>query len=128
MSRRIYYKFEAEGAAYHSFAFSRQFLIDNGVPAHNIVSIDIGREAFPSERKFDLVVSLLSWGFHYPIDTYLDQVHGVLTDEGCMIVDARNNTGGMKKIGDKFVEVSVIEQTPKFSKIAARTTAGGQGK
>lgn len=37
----------------------------------------------------DLVISLVSWGFHFPVSTYLDQVHDLLREGGRLILDLR---------------------------------------
>ena len=39
--------------------------------------------------RFDLVYSICSWGHHYPIETYVDEVRGGLRSGGRLIVDLR---------------------------------------
>jgi len=45
---------------YNSFTHSKLFLIEKGVLEKHLNTIDINKENFPTEQKFDLVVSLLS--------------------------------------------------------------------
>lgn len=70
--------------AYHSFEVARKLLIQNGVHAS---FVDIGKQNFPKD-KFDLVVSFLSWGFHYPLSTYSNQINTPCS----IICDVRKGT------------------------------------
>jgi hypothetical protein len=45
--------------------------------------------AFPA-GPVDLVLSRISWCFHYPYDAYRDKAHAVLRPRGKLIVVCRN--------------------------------------
>ena len=62
---------------YHSFDCALALLADNGV--NNQIYC---HQQLP-DIEFDLVISLLSWGFHYPLTTYAPRCTGPI------IVDAR---------------------------------------
>ena len=79
---------------YNCFEFANNFLVRNGVPISKIHNIDISTRPFPSKIKFNLIISLLSWGFHYPIDTYIDAVYEGLSEDGILIMDIRKDTRG----------------------------------
>jgi hypothetical protein len=46
------------------------------------------------DSNFDIIISTYSWGFHYPVDTYLDEVASKLAPSGVLILDIRHNTPG----------------------------------
>jgi len=84
---RIYYGYERKGCFYNNLKITSEFLSLNEV-TNDSRFIDIGSEEFPNE-KVDLVISLISWGFHYPINTYLDKLDKILSEDGIIIVDLR---------------------------------------
>ena len=113
----VYYGFRADAAFYNSLALARRLLEMNGVPAGQITTVDVDTQPLPRNRRFDLVISLLSWGFHYPLDTYLHYVKAQLTDDGAVIVDTRRDTGGYDTLIDQFDQVTVVEETPKLQRL-----------
>lgn len=100
-----------EFAHYNDFAAARELLATNGV-SNPIVCHDMHRELFPS-RAFDVVVSLLSWGFHYPISTYAPRCSGV------MVVDVRKGTSGEDDLR-KFGDMIVIHEAQKYRRVVVR--------
>lgn len=48
----------------------------------------------PLPQPVDLVISLKSWGHHYPVAEYLDFVHKSLRTGGVLILDIRKETTG----------------------------------
>jgi len=106
---------------YNSFAHAKLFLTDNNVPADHIHTINISSEAFPTEQKFDLVISLLSWGFHYPISTYVQEVYDSLQSGGSLIIDVRKDTDGISELTKMFNSTpETIYEENKFVRVAVR--------
>lgn len=64
---------------YHSFDCALAMLAENGVQNRLACYQDL------PNIEFDLVISLLSWGFHYPLTTYAPNCTGLF------IVDARKS-------------------------------------
>jgi len=87
--------------SYHSFLCTRRFLEANGVPGENIKTIDIAMSPFPTE-KFDMVISLLSWGFHFSVDMYIQEVYNQLNKGGRLIIDIRKGTDGVDVLSKVF--------------------------
>lgn len=115
----IFYGFEPSAAHYNALAKTRELLLMNGVAAERIHTIDVDSQPLPTDVRFDLVLSLLSWGFHYPLSAYLDYVTRRLTDGGTVILDVRNGTNGTDVLRARFAEVAVIGQTPKGQRVRA---------
>ncbi|MDH3326105.1 MAG: class I SAM-dependent methyltransferase [Gammaproteobacteria bacterium] len=119
VSESIYFGFEETAAAYNNLLSSRQLLEDAGVPGEKIHVIDINKDKFPKQVKYDLIFSSLSWGFHYPISTYISEVVESLSNDGVLIIDVRKNTDGLKLIKTNFSNVKIIIDSEKYQKICA---------
>jgi SAM-dependent methyltransferase len=73
---------------YNSMSVTHQFMVSNGVDPSRIImqeATEDNRILF--DRKFDIIISLISWGFHYPLDTYLLEVEQKLASPGILIID-----------------------------------------
>jgi len=108
VSDRVYYGYEPDAAHYASLALARRFLIDNGVPAEAVTTFDSDTDGYPADRRFDLIVSVVSWGFHYPLETYLADVDRTLSDGGRLIIDVREGTNAEQKLA-AIGEVETVE-------------------
>lgn len=66
----------------------------------------------------DCIISLKSWGHHYPIDTYTDLAQRVLLPGGRIITDIRFGTGGAKFLRRRGFElIGKCNQTPKCERL-----------
>lgn len=83
-----YHKSAESFGAYNSFAAAEKLLIDAGVSPNRITLHNIEFRPFPA-GPFDLILSLLSWGFHYPLATYAAAAMAALSPQGKIIVDVR---------------------------------------
>ncbi|MEO0636041.1 MAG: hypothetical protein AAFY73_05280 [Pseudomonadota bacterium] len=112
---KVWYHFKANSAFYNSLALARDTLTRNGVPDGSITTIEApedGRIAVAD--SVDLIVSTASWGFHYPIDIYLDSVKSILSETGVVIVDVRKKTDGLSALQGAFSRVETIADSKKF--------------
>lgn len=99
---KIYYGLENKAAFYNSLEVARGLLTANGVSDDKVHTQEAtGLPVFP-DKKFDLIISLVSWGFHYPVETYLNEVYELLKPGGLLIVDIRKGTEGEKLLEKKF--------------------------
>lgn len=78
------YGYNTEDRFYCNLEDATELLRTNGLT--NVQAINVLTDPFP-EGPFDLVVSLVSYGFHYPISTYADQVRE--TCKGTLILEVR---------------------------------------
>jgi SAM-dependent methyltransferase len=116
---RVWYGFEERGAAYSRFDATASFLSDNGVDVDALHMIDIDTTPWPSRERFDVVISLISWGFHYPVSTYLDAVADTLHPDGVVILDVRDDSGGFESLQSRFAQTTVVQHFRKHSRVAA---------
>jgi len=120
INRKVFYGYKEKSAFYNSLILAKRFLTLNGideskihtmeVPSNNKISIDI---------SFDLVISLISWGFHYPLSQYLDDVYELLNDGGTLILDLRKTTQDKAVLQDRFDSVKQIAEGQKYYRMLA---------
>lgn len=105
----IYYGFKSDAAFYNDFGLTGAFLVANGVDRKKISFYEAGKGHITAiGKKFHLIVSLISWGFHYPLDYYLEEALAALKSDGCIILDLRTGSGdleGLRMRNDCTVQV-----------------------
>lgn len=120
ITKEIHYGFRKRGAFYNSFHVTQRLLCQNGVPAENMHLLEVTPDYRINARAgVDLAISLFSWGFHYPVSTYINQVHGILRQAGHVIIDIRKNTDGLKELEQKFAKVQIISEAGKRVRVLA---------
>ena len=121
VSQPLFYGFQNLPSFYNSLTLAKDFLIQNGVPPQKIYTEE-ARHDEPTlfKNKFDLILSIRSWGFHYPVGTYLDGVDRALAEDGVLILDIRNETGGEDEIQKRFGAIQTIHYSKNFFRIVAR--------
>jgi SAM-dependent methyltransferase len=118
---RVYYGFEGRGSVYNSLALSQEILELNDVPKERIHTMEATDDnTLPAvSGGFDLVISLISWGFHYPVKTYIQQVYDALRPGGVLIFDIRSGTNGEDDVDFVFGSHSVVYESGKVLRIKA---------
>ncbi len=121
MPAKVYYSFRPKGCYYNSLPLSRKLLELNNVPKGNIFTEEARDNVIDFNVKFDLVISLISWGFHYPVSTYLDRVFEILNRGGALILDIRKVEGsnGLSEVKQKFGNCQIIYESSKNTRIVA---------
>lgn len=117
---KVYYGFTERGAFYNSFDATRRLLVRNRVPEADLHFRAVG-EGFQLDvpEAVDLVISLISWGFHYPVSVYADEVRALLRPGGRVILDVRKGTGGKAQLEARFPRVTTISDAPKKERVVA---------
>ncbi|XOV82879.1 MAG: hypothetical protein ACFHXK_18730 [bacterium] len=111
VEEKIWYMFKQQGAFYNSLELARENLQTNGVSADAIKCLeapDDGCIDLPG-KSIDLVVSTISWGFHYPVSTYLASVERILKEDGVLLIDVRKGPGGEADLATSFQVETVFE-------------------
>lgn len=116
-SERRYQDYHETGSGYASLRAARTFLERNGVPSARITTTNPSRETL-ADKGCDLVLSLLSCGFHYPVSTYTGFAQAALKPGGLFVVDLRKGTGQEADLAS-FAEVLTVADAPKRRRIAA---------
>jgi len=110
----IHFGYQPKGSFYNQNDLVLSFL-----QQHGISPTQLDPEAFlASNIRADVVVSLYSWGFHYPVATYLSKVRDVLTPEGILIMDIRKIQNWEESLVG-FEIKSIVKEDSKFARIVA---------
>ena len=114
----ITYGFKARADFYNSLELTRHMLVRNGLPEASLTTIEARDDnGIDLPERVDLVVSLISWGFHYPVATYLERSHELLKPGGKLILDVRKDVGGLEEIDAVFGNAQVILQAAKWQRV-----------
>jgi len=120
ISKRFHYSYKPKGAFYNSLDVAKELLIGNHIPERNINLIEAtNNNDIKINSNVNLVISLISWGFHYPIETYLNRVYELLTNGGSLIIDVRKETNGIQDLNKVFRKVEVIYEEEKIQRVLA---------
>lgn len=85
------YGMGSENRYYNSLSLAKFFLEYLAKSKSEIKLLEVKKtDKFP--EKFDLIVSFLSWGYHYPIETYWDKCINSLNPGGQVIIDIRKGS------------------------------------
>lgn len=106
---------------FNSMAVARDFLTTNGVRGDRFGYFTTASQNLP--RPYDLVLSLGSWCFHFPPDTYLPLLMsgGGLHMDSVIIVDVRTRKPAYEQqLASWLDRVAVIRETPKYTRSVYR--------
>jgi hypothetical protein len=95
-------------------------LVSNGIPEETIFIQEATNDnVINFDKKFNLVLSLISWGFHYPVSTYLDVVYEKMVPGSVLVIDVRRWQGGLELIQKKFGNAKVVYEGGKHDRVVA---------
>ncbi|XWV24938.1 hypothetical protein QJ856_gp0843 [Tupanvirus deep ocean] len=107
--KKVFYGHREVAAFYNNLDYTEEFLSINGINKENINCITVEDDIEITKNflkqnlsNIDLVISIISWGFHYPIKTYLDTVHDILSDDGLLCLHCRNINENLPVLMTKF--------------------------
>lgn len=120
VDKKVFYFFEQTGSFYNSLHLAQELLILNGVDKTKIHTQEVtDKNKILFQENFGLIISLISWGFHYPVSTYLDEVYNKLKTGGILIIDVRKDTGGGELLKKKFGSISIVLDEEKYQRVLA---------
>ncbi len=83
--------YQENSAGYCNLEDTKMFLIGNGINENIILTCNPNKQALP-QQDFNVIISTLSMGFHYPIKQYVEFIDKNLQINGYLIFDNRKNT------------------------------------
>lgn len=120
LEEKVFYMFKDRGAFYNSLALAKECLTSNNISSEKVHLREANEQnEIAIDTTLDLVISLISWGYHYPIETYLNRVFELLRLGGVLIVDVRKKTKGLDRIKEVFGDFDILVDAPKHSRIVA---------
>jgi len=109
---KIHYGYHKTASVYNSLDLSGAFLKNNGVEKKKIGLHDASF-MFPV-RQYDIIISLLSLGFHYPVDTYLSEM--IMCKPKIIILDLRKHSEQLRHLLSYF-DVKIIAEYSKVQRV-----------
>lgn len=110
------YGYDGPRSFYNSFGVVSAVLSSNGVPSQAIKLMDA--DSTWEVDGVDLVVSLLSWGFHYPLAVYVDHVRRVAREGATVVLDVRKGTGDLEQLQGLLGDARVVLEDGKRARVA----------
>jgi len=113
IERKVSYGFHPKGQFYNSFKLTSDLLIGNGIKKERLNLVDVDNKN-KLKTKFDLVISLLSMGYHYPITQYLKFFIKNTHKETIFIFDIANEHTKFEEISKIFVSTQIIKHSSEI--------------
>jgi SAM-dependent methyltransferase len=118
LETRVFYGFTSHGAFYNSLSVAKNVLVVNGIADDHVTTLEASDDnTIAIQDRIDLVISLISWGFHYPVETYVQAVYQLLSEQGRLILDVRKKTDGLALLKDRFSACDVIAEEKKYVRV-----------
>lgn len=86
---KLKYGMQPTGEPYNSMKATEQMQKRNGVQGVEYYTPEDVDKGALMGRGFDLIISCLSWGYHYPVQTYLKAAYETIKEDGAIIIDVR---------------------------------------
>lgn len=97
---------------YNSWNFLSKAIAINNFPPENFITKS-PKDIWANDNQIDLIVTFASWGWHYPIDVYLDTSFNLLKEGGFVYVDPLLNINqSLDKITTKCSKVFFANSIP----------------
>ena len=103
----IKYGFSSDYESYNDLKETRNLLINNDINPSSINAFDVEKD-FKIETKIDLVISLKSMGYHYPIDQYLRLFQTCCNENTSFIFDVSEGYYNESLFKRHFESVNII--------------------
>jgi len=105
IDKEIKYGFSSEYESYNDLNQTKNLLLNNNINC--LHTIDVEKD-IKIENKIDLVISLKSMGYHYPIDEYLKLFRTCCDDNTCFIFDVSEGYYNASLLKKYFDVVDII--------------------
>lgn len=113
-----------QGAGYADLNATKTFMTNNDINDTAITLCNPLYDKLP-DIKFDLLISILSMGFHYPCDSYASYMIKNLSPAGSIIIDKRKSApdAGFETLVANQFEVAYHIDFGKFDRVLVRRRA-----
>ena len=111
VDKKIKYGFSKNYESYNSLTETKNILIHNGLSEKNINIYDV-EKGVHINKKIDLVISLKSMGYHYPLECYLKLFSTCCDRETIFIFDISEGDGNIDLLKKYFEKVHTFYEEP----------------
>ena len=107
VDRKITYGFSSNYESYNDLNETKNILLDNNIDTSCMYLFDVEKQ-FVITKKMDLVISLKSMGYHYPINTYIELLRNCCTKDTVFIFDIGDNQYDENYLKTIFEDIKII--------------------
>ena len=107
IDRKIKYGFSLNYESYNDLNETKNILLGNEIDSDCIYLFDVEKQ-FQINKKIDLVISLKSMGYHYPINSYIELLRNCCTKNTVFIYDIGENQYDENYLKTIFDDVKII--------------------
>ena len=107
IDRKIKYGFSINYESYNDLNETKNILLENEIDSDCVYLFDVEKQ-FQINKKIDLVISLKSMGYHYPINSYIELFRNCCTKNTVFIYDIGENQYDENYLKTIFEDVKII--------------------
>ena len=107
IDKKIKYGFSSNYESYNDLNETKNILLENDVDISSLYLFDVEKK-FQINKKMDLVISLKSMGYHYPINTYIELFRNCCTKDTVFIYDIGENQYDEIYLKTVFDDIKII--------------------
>ena len=107
IDRKIKYGFSINYESYNDLNETKNILLGNEIDSDCIYLFDVEKQ-FQINKKIDLVISLKSMGYHYPINSYIELLRNCCTKNTVFIYDIGENQYDENYLKTIFDDIKII--------------------
>ena len=108
VDKKVAYGFNNNSESYNKLEITKDFLILNGFKTEQLQLINAD-ENFVLNNKYELIISLFSMGYHYPIESYIDIIKKISTKSTKVIFDLSMEYNELNEVNKYFNKVVIIK-------------------
>jgi len=113
IDKKIKYGFSENYESYNDLSETKNLLTKNSINSQSLFVFDVEKK-IEIKKKIDLVISLKSMGYHYPLENYLDFLKTCCTQETTFIFDMSEGYFKESLIKDYFEEIKLYIKKKMF--------------
>jgi len=107
VDRKIKYGFSSNYESYNDLNETKNLLLNNNINKDRINLFNVDQK-IEIKTKIDLVISLKSMGYHYPVDTYIELFQNCCTEKTIFIYDVGDTQYDEDYLKTFFDDVQII--------------------
>jgi len=87
---------------------ARELLVANGIENDRVITVASSAAEVLSRSEYDLIVSVRSWCYLYPVETYIETARTALRPGGILLVDVNKKLGGLAALREHLPDAHLV--------------------
>ena len=110
VDKKIKYGHHEKYESYNFLNNTKNILLNNGINTKKLKLFDVEKKFLIPNKSIDLVISLKSMGYHYPINIYFHLLKKVCKNKTIYIFDISKKNQTVVKLKEIFKSVKIIRE------------------